>query len=102
VFLLLISVVTIPYNIAVQYTHCGNLQLYYQINSMSSVFCAILPEVKNWYPKESQNTVTRKGMGAGGCVVRPLRSAAPAEYAGRGCVAGEYGGGDAGREDAGG
>lgn len=41
-------------------------------------------------------------MGAGGCVVRPLRSAAPAEYASRGYVAGVYGAGDAGREDAGG
>ena len=69
---------------------------------MSSVFCAILPKVKNWCPKVSRNTATRKGMGAGGCVVRPLRCAAPAEYAGRGSVAGEYGAGDAGREDAGG
>ena len=69
---------------------------------MSSVFCAILPKVKNWCPKVSQNTVRRKGMGAGGCVVRPLRFAAPAEYAGRECVAGEYEAGDAGHEDAGG
>ena len=45
---------------------------------------------------------TQKGMGDGGCVVRPLRSAAPAECAGRGYAVREDGAGNAGREGAGG